>query len=349
MSIRAKRVDKIMKTAKEQENISNGNPIIPEDEDPDDAALRQQMLQYSMGEVGAVVAELELDEVDSDDDSGFDYGDDDFDDGEEEAEDKYGRSTGRVVTDKYRQRMLELEQKLGIRSRFTDQAGQKEDDEESNDNSEGIGRIMVKREPETLSSASKQAPSKSNMKERKDVSGEEKKGVRFSPTLDIAQEDEVPASQPTARATSIVEPLGDVVERSSRTRPTETRSARKPSRFKKVRDETVSSDMIPKGPFDVPSSVVQPPMREVPTGPEGATIADKLVERETSSSVIAPDEFDDSMAHQEVADEHQRMRRKFIHREGGFLKEDESVIQPLDEADGGEPLSRFKAARLSGQ
>jgi unconventional prefoldin RPB5 interactor 1 len=107
--------------------------------------------------------------------------------------------------------------------------------------------------------------------------------------------------------------------------------------------------MIPKGPFDVPSSVVQPPMREVPTGPEGATIADKLVERETSSSVIAPDEFDDSMAHQEVADEHQRMRRKFIHREGGFLKEDESVIQPLDEADGGEPLSRFKAARLSGQ
>ncbi|OAQ66981.1 udp-galactose transporter like protein [Pochonia chlamydosporia 170] len=357
MSIRAKRVDKIMRTAKEQESISNEKPIIPDDEDSDDAELRQQMLQYGMGEVGAVVAELDLEEVDSDDDSGFGYGDDDFDDDfddEEGEEDKYGRYTGRVVTDKYRQRMLELEQRLGIKSRFTEQAEQKEDGEKSTDDSEGIGRIVVNREPGTSSSATKPAPSKSNIKERKNGDVEEKKGVRFAQALDIAPEDEAAAAQPAVKETPVIEPLGDVVERTSSTKVTEPKTTRKPSRFKKSRDDSAPNDHIPKGPFDVPSKFVQQqqqqqPQRTVPTGPEGSTIANTLVERENSSNVLAPDEFDDSMAHQEIADEYQRMRRKFIHRDGGFLKEDESVIQPLDEADGGQPMSRFKAARLSRQ
>lgn len=353
MSVKAKRVDKIMKTAKEQETISNKTPIIPEDEDADDAALRQQMLQYSMGEVGAVVAELELEEVNSDDDSGFDYGDDDFDDDFDDGdeEDKYGRSTGPIVTDQYRQRMLELEQKLGIKSRFTEQAEQKED-EKSEDDTEGIGRIVVKRETEATPSASKPAPSKSNIKEKQNGDSDSKKGVRFAQALDIAHEDEVSAPAPVAKETPVIEPLGDVVERTGSTGPNETKSTRKPSRFKKTRGENVPSDGIPRGPFGIPSRFVQQqqeeqPQRTVPTGPDGATIADTLVERDTSSNVNAPDEFDDTMAHQEVADEYQRMRKKFIHREGGFLKEDESVIQPLDEADGGEPMSRFKAARLS--
>lgn len=354
MSVKAKRVDKIMKTAKEQENISNEKPIIPEDEDADDAALRQQMLQYSMGEVGAVVAELELEEVNSDDDSGFDYGeddfDDDFDDGDEE--DRYGRSTGPIVTDQYRQRMLELEQKLGIKSRFTEQVEQRERDEKSDDDAEGIGRIVVKRETGAIPSASKPAPSKSNIKEKKNGDSDGKKGVRFAQALDIAQEDEQSAPTPVAKETPIIEPLGDIVERTGSTGSNETKSTRKPSRFKKTRGENVSSDDIPRGPFDIPSRFVQQQQEEqqqrtVPTGPDGATIADTLVERDTSSNVVAPEEFDDTMAHQEVADEYQRMRKKFIHREGGFLKEDESVIQPLDEADGGEPMSRFKAARLS--
>ncbi|KHN96713.1 uncharacterized protein MAM_05269 [Metarhizium album ARSEF 1941] len=338
MSVRAKRVDRIMRTAKEQESISHETAIIPEDEDPDDAALRQQMLQYGMGEVGAVVAELELEEVDSDDDSGFDYGDDDFDDDDSE-EDRFGRSTGGIVTDKYRQRMLELEQKLGIKSRFTEQAEQTAQDERPNDDTEGIGRIVVKREPDTTPSASKCAPPRSHK------GGE---GVRFAQTLDIAPENKPPASKP-AREAAGVEPLSDVVERTTPTKTPETKATRKPSRFKKARGENVSCDAIPKGPFDVPSRFLQQEPRVVPTGPEGSTMADKLIERDTPTSVTAPDELDDSMAHQEVADEYQRMRRKFIHRDGGFLKADESIIQPLDEADGGEPISRFKAARLSKQ
>lgn len=359
MSVRAKRVDRIMKTAKEQESISKEDPVIPEDEDEADATLRRQMLEYSMGQVGAVVAEIDLEEDDLDDDSGFDYGednvdddfdnDDDDDDDDDDEEDKFGRFTGRVVTDKYRRRMLELEQKLGIKSRFTEQA-ERDEAEKSGDGQGGIGRIVVKQGTGPTSSSSRPIPQKSNFKDyRNNGDAGEKKGVRFAQALEIAPEAEaetVPIKDQTA---PVVDPLSDIVERTVSTKATEVKPARKPSRFKKARDVNPApvNEVVPKGPFDIPTHYVQQEQRTVPTGPKGSTIADKLLERDTPSCVIAPDEFDETMVHQEVADEHQRMRRRFIQRDGGFLKEDESVIQPLDEADGGEPVSHFKAARLS--
>ncbi|GAB0131893.1 hypothetical protein EsDP_00000347 [Epichloe bromicola] len=354
MSVRAKRVDRIMKTAKEQESISKEDPVIPEDEDEDDAALRRQMLEYSMGQVGAVVAEIDLEEDDLSDDGGFEYGEDNFDDDfdddddDDDEEDKFGRFTGRVVTEKYRRRMLELEQKLGIKSRFTEQA-ERDEAQESGDDQGGIGRIVVKQGTGPTSSASRPTPRKSTFKDRSNGDADEKKGVRFAQALDIAPEAEaetVPIKDQTA---PVVDPLSDIVERTVSTKATEVKPARKPSRFKKARDVNPApvNEVVPKGPFDVPTHYVQQEQRTVPTGPKGCTIADKLLERDAPSNVIAPDEFDETMVHQEVADEHQRMRRRFIQRDGGFLKEDESVIQPLDEADGGEPVSRFKAARLS--
>ncbi|KAM0440982.1 hypothetical protein ACHAPT_000287 [Fusarium lateritium] len=346
VSRNAKRVEEIMNHAKEQEKISNQQPIIPEDDDEEEAELRRQMLAYS-GEVGAVVAELQLEEGDSDDDDyDFEYSDEGFEDDDDE-EDKYGRSTGRIVTDGYSQRMLELEKKLGIKSRFTEKAEQEEDDAESSSDDEGIGRIVVKRGAEAASSASKPAPTKSNIKEKQLEAANSKKGVRFATNLDIAPENE-PTTLPVREAPvkdkePLVEPLSDVVERSGPTKTTEVKSSRKPSRFKKARDTGV-----PPGPLDVPAKFLDQDRPTAPTGPEGTTLADTLVERETKTAPQPPDEVDDEMIHHEVADEYQRMRKKFIQREGGFLKEDESPIQPLDEADGGkEQVSRFKAARLS--
>ncbi|KAF4429587.1 hypothetical protein F53441_14010 [Fusarium austroafricanum] len=350
VSRNAKRVEEIMNHAREQEKISNEQAYIPEDEDEEDAELRRQMLEYS-GEVGAVVAELELEEGDSDDYE-FEYSDEGFKDDDDDQEDKYGRYTGRVVTDDYRQRMLELEKKLGIKSRFTEQPEEKDGDA-SPDNEEGIGRIVVKPAPAATassSSASKSAPAKSNIKEKEPEQVNGKKGVRFASSLDIA-----PESEPTVlpvRETSvkekepIVEPLSDIVERSSTAKvpdTTNTKSTRKPSRFKKARDT------IPPGPLDVPAKFLDQDRPMAPTGPEGTTLADTLVEREsTRVAPHPPDEFDDELIYQEVADEHHKLRKKFIQREGGFLKEDESPIQPLEEQDGGrEPVSRFKAARLS--
>ncbi|KAJ3515334.1 hypothetical protein NM208_g14977 [Fusarium decemcellulare] len=350
VSWNARRVEEIMNHAKEQEKLSGQQPIVPDDEDEDDAELRRQMLAYS-GEIGAVVAELQLEEGDSDnDDYDFEYSDEGFEDDDDDEEDKYGRSTGRVVTDGYRQRMLELEKKLGIKSRFTEKVEQ-EDEGESSSDDEGIGRIVVKPSPEATSSAAKPAPTKSNIKEKQPETGQwQERGVRFASNLDIAPEDEPAAltalpvrEAPLKDKEPVVEPLSDVIERSGPAKTPDTKSSRKPSRFKKARNTDV-----PPGPLDVPAKFMDQDRPTAPTGPEGATIADTLVERESSAAPRFPDEIDDEMIHHEVADEYQRMRKKFIQREGGFLKEDESPIQPLDEADGGrEKVSRFKAARLS--
>lgn len=351
----AKRVEQIMKTAKEQEDMKSEDAVIPDDEDPEDAELRQQMLRYSMGEVGAVVAELQLDDGDSDeDDYEFDYSDEGF---EDDDEDKYGRSTGVMVTDDYRQRMLELEQRLGIKSRFTNQSTDQADESSGSDD-EGIGRIVVNPNPATPSSSSKPAPTKPSIKGAL-ANGDGKKGVRFASTLDIAPE-ETSVSKPTdpvERSEPVVEPLSEVViERSSSPKPASTEAkstTKKASRFKKARAGGVTSgqnEIIPKGPLDVPARFFDEDRPTAPTGPEGTTIADTLVERDTVAAPIPPDEIDDTIVQAEVADEHQRLRKKFIQREGGFLKEDESPILPLDETQGGrERVSRFKAARLSKQ
>ncbi|KAF4498155.1 udp-galactose transporter like [Fusarium agapanthi] len=351
VSRNAKRVEEIMSHAKEQEKISNEQAYIPEDEDEEDAELRRQMLEYS-GEVGAVVAELQLEEGDSDDYE-YEYSDEGFEDDDDGQEDKYGRYTGRVVTDDYRQRMLELEKKLGIKSRFTDQPEDRDGDASSEDE-EGIGRIVVKPASATTtssSSASKPVPVKSNIKEKQPEQPNGKKGVRFAANLDIAPENEptvLPVREaPVKEKEPIVEPLSDkIVERSSTAKAPDTseiKSTRKPSRFKKARDT------VPPGPLDIPAKFLDQDRPTAPTGPEGTTLADTLVERESiRAAPHPPDEFDDELIYQEVADEHHKLRKKFIQREGGFLKEDESPIQPLEEQDGGrEPVSRFKAARLS--
>ncbi|MBE7180396.1 MAG: hypothetical protein INR71_04150, partial [Terriglobus roseus] len=69
-------------------------PVVPlDDESPEDAALRREMTQYALGEVGAIVAEMDLDDgdldVDAEDDDGLQPSDDDGDD-DGEAENEFG-------------------------------------------------------------------------------------------------------------------------------------------------------------------------------------------------------------------------------------------------------------------
>ncbi|KAM3533293.1 hypothetical protein MY4038_003413 [Beauveria bassiana] len=366
----AKRVDGIMKTAKEQEKISNQPATIPDDEDSDDADLRQQMLKYSMGEMGAIVAELNLEDDDDDSDDldedewlEGDEMDDDEDDDDEE--DKYGRFTGRMVTDKYQRRMLELETRLGVKSRFTQKLEQKAKEKDSDDDDgEGIGRIRIQSKSTPSPVSSLAAPTRSIVKERQSTKNEPpKKGVRFADELDIANEAE-PSPAPAASKPDTekpVEPMSElIVERKPATKPTTAPSStQRPSRFKKAAAgaQTAPSSIIPKGPFDVPASLLsqqheqreEEEERPVPTGPEGKTIADTLVEKGSVSRPADPSELDDTMVHMGVAEEHQRLRSRFIRRDGeGFVKEKESPVQPLD-GGSGERVSRFKAARLSRQ
>lgn len=350
ISMAALRVQNIMDSAKEQEKITE-DPIIPEEEDPEDAALRQEMLQYSMGEVGAVVAELQLEEDNADtDDYGFEYTDDEFDDDDDDdeyGEDSHGRYTGRVVTDDYRARMLELEQKLGVKSRFTvkeqeKQANRGVDDSGSDD--ERIGRIVVNQQ------AAPSATTETALPQNEKGGKEKKKGVRFADNLDVASESTITDPKPPAKnPETIVEPLSDIVERSPASKPTESKPSGRTSRFKSARKEPTPAAQPARHPTEIPIPFQAQERPIAPTGPDGKTIADMLVERETVPSPIPDDEYDDSMTHSDVAVEHQRLRRKFVNSQGGFLKEDESPIQATHLSEGRERQSRFKAARHSNQ
>ena len=92
--------------------------IIPSDETPEQAALRQEMIDYQTAGMGAVVAEIDLDEDDSDmimceDDSDAWTDEEEFNDSDaEEDEDQYGRTKRHLINDEYRQEMLALEEKL---------------------------------------------------------------------------------------------------------------------------------------------------------------------------------------------------------------------------------------------
>ena len=87
------------------------NPIIPDDESPEDAALRRQMIQYNMDELGAVVAELEIDD---DENYSEDYSEEEHNDysSVDEDEDQYGRTKACVLDDKYLAEMEALQKKL---------------------------------------------------------------------------------------------------------------------------------------------------------------------------------------------------------------------------------------------
>ncbi|ROT39911.1 hypothetical protein SODALDRAFT_275316 [Sodiomyces alkalinus F11] len=368
----AQRVEKIVRSAKEQEVLAEQAPIIPEDESEEDAFLRREMLKYGMEEVGAVVAELTLeegsgdDDDDDDDDGGFyesGYSDEEYQDDEEE-EDKYGRYTGRVIDDEYRQRMVELEERLGVKSQLRDTQPAKDDgsDDSSDDKTEGLGRIVIRRddqpeaaEPQTkpplVSSLSSSKPTSA---QRKALDG--KKNVRFADTLDIAPDDVVPAKQDTAKQPSRpeVDPLSDVVERTGPAKQPERKAdtPRKTSRFKKSLADAGPSDppAIPKGPLDVPVRFRDMDRPLAPSGPEGCTVAESIVEKDLvpppqDAAVDSDEEFID----QDLAELYHRKRRDFIQKHGGFVKEEESPIQPLDEGEGGQKMSRFRAARLSRQ
>ena len=95
------------------------NRKMPEDDTPEEAALRRQMLQYNMNEVGSVVAELDIDEQ-ADENGGLSdddvYMDSDDEDDEDDDEDDHGRTVNQVLSGDYIAEMRALEQRLKARA-----------------------------------------------------------------------------------------------------------------------------------------------------------------------------------------------------------------------------------------
>lgn len=356
-------LDQIMKEAKEQE-APLSNPVIPEGESDDDAELRREMLRYGMTEIAPIVAELEIDEgtgsefdeeeYSLDEDDGFD------DDDDSEDEDEHGRTKSRVVDDKYRNRMQELEARLGIKS-------SREIEEEAEAKAagsipeEGIARIAIQPAASSPPAPTNQ-PAKSSMKGGSEAEPKPaRKGVKFANALDIAPKTEVEtAPAPVEPSEPYVDPMrSTIVERSPAAQPAApTASApKKTSRFKKARAAEPAPNpagtQLPvrtKGPAEAPARFLDQDVRTAPTGPDGKTLAGTIVERDMPSGAVEPDEFDATLLHQEAAVEYHRMRNRMIQKQGGFVAEKEEAIEyPEDEDTGGKRVSRFKAARLGRQ
>lgn len=354
------RVAEIMSLSKAQNeplpSTGPDAPIVPTSETEEEAALRREMLQYSMSEIGAVVAELDLESGSewSEDDEGYD---DEFSDGDDD-EDAFGRSTRKIVDDDLHQRMRELEEKLGVR--MMQNLGPKPSSDVSTERSEpdaGIAQIKITQE-DVDRAAQLQSPEKP-AGEGGNVVKKGKKGVRFADDIDVSPAPETkPAAKPTPpKPTVVPAPITDIVERqpapvAAPAPPT----AKKVSRFKSSRQANTVQAFIPPQP-PVQSSRSE---RTVPTGPDNATLAAQVVEREVveNGGVMEPDELDPGLLHQEVSTEFHRLRNRMIQREGGFKKKEQEVddegtiLEYADEYDDeGRPkkVSRFMAARLGRQ
>lgn len=353
----AKRLEDIMKLAKQQGKPPTEPAIIPTNESSEDAALRREMLQYGMSEVGAVVAELELEEE-------SDWTDGDYDETSSgDEEDAFGRSTGRVVDDELRAQMIALEERLGVR--VMQNIGKKASDYDTVE--EGIGRVSINSPESTSTSKENKVPEAESGEQYPSTTA--KKSVRFSEELDIS-----PAPEPVeaAKKTNQTAPVSDIVERVAPVRNTAPTPQRKASKFKAARGNTpnvVNGPFASNGPtksaFPLHAATPSTPKafstpihypqaeetpRTVPTGPEGTTLATTVIEHDTpgNASATEPDEMDPNLMHQEAATEYHRIRNRMIQRQGGFMQEEESEIVPFTEEEGGpRKVSRFKAARLA--
>jgi unconventional prefoldin RPB5 interactor 1 len=325
------------------ENGDLSEALIPEDESPEDAELRRQMLQYGMSEVGQIVAELDLDQATasySDDETDDDYGNNDTED--EEDEDEYGRNTRPIVTEEYRKQMMELEKRLG--ARMLENVGPQPEGQDLAEHIGDIRTMKVQKDEqfdESLDTAKSRVPPAETNGDLK------KKGVRFADDLDVSEAPK-PVQQParptqsTASSTSTVSDT--IMERSAPvpSAPIEPSKPAKVSRFKSARaGATVPPQMLP-----TPGIPEAPP---VPTGPTGRTLATTITEHSPlPSEPQAPDEFDPTILNREIQNEYHKARNRFIQRQGGFKASEEDEENPIVEERDGKPkkVSRFMAARL---
>lgn len=338
-SLNLKRGTKVIELDEDDNKVAS-YPIIPQDESPEDAELRRQMLQYGLSEVGQIVAELDLDDPvaqysDDETDDGFD---DDYATEDEEDEDQYGRSARPVLTEEYRKQMLELEKKLN--ARMLENVGPRSDLHPLAEHADDVRTLRVQKDDEFDESLATAKP-----KPAEPVTT--KKGVRFADDVDISEPPrrvQAPAEAPPPVTKSMPTISDTIVERPV-TVPQEPSMPTKPgkvSRFKSARSgSSQPPQMLPTPPVPEPSPV--------PSGPAGRTLAESVVERTASTlQPNAPDEFDPVMIGREIQADYHRARNKFIQQQGGFKPSQEDMERPLVEEKGGKTkkVSRFMAARL---
>ncbi|KAL9102740.1 MAG: hypothetical protein Q9163_002137 [Psora crenata] len=313
---------------------------LPKHEPPEEAALRRQMLQYNLNEVGAVVAELNIEDDDDDDDGDADsdaysseeYSGVDLEESSdsEEDEDDYGRTSSRVLSEEYLAEMRNLEKKLKD------------------------GQIVnVGPDPKVLPATYGSTITEPGG-DRRPVNCDStepklsaRKGVRFAEELDVHEAPQTTCVRDLRPSQSAMNPTRmPIIEREA---PRTTNSAakslqKKPSQFKATRTEkTPYSSTTAR--HEVDGATASPATRKAPIN--AGTIVERPYDPTTKAS--GPDDLDPILVNQQVNAEYHRMRNNMIYREGGFSKRNEEKAEvPIDDGaeTGRKKMSRFRAARL---
>ncbi|KAL8674342.1 MAG: hypothetical protein Q9168_001271 [Polycauliona sp. 1 TL-2023] len=340
---------------KSSSTVDEFDPIVPAGESPEDAALRREMIRYNMSEVGAVVAEMSLDDDGrSDPSDSVDSHEDEHQGSSEEDEDGWGMSTRRAFSNDYVKQMQALQEKLNATSSEKNGSGtdiktllQAEDDLE----------IGAEGNPQ------KARPATANTEPAR-------KAVRFAKALDIHEPP--PSPKPTERReprqVAPTQVHTDIIERPT---PVEAPRGTDAWRAKKKRASRFSKSLSAERQAAAPAMQMSngnqiktpslpdftPPAtpKVMPTGPPGRTHSPHVIERPYSDGsdrepVSEPDEFDAALLRRELTMDHQVRRNRMIQRQGGFLaseadEEEEEAEGPLVD-ENGKKISRFKAARL---
>lgn len=334
-------------------------------ESGEDAELRREMLKYNMAEIGAVVAEINLDEdgdfygyEDSDD---YEYEDEDDDDENEggDYEDKYGRATYTVITPELQREMEELQRRVKERAEAAARNGgaATESGETGKKGVRFAAELDIAPAPVPFSPSAAAAPP---------VRQTESSPSFPVPPSALNEEDAIPL---------LLDLLAMDEIRKAGLQPTlERPDTRRPSIFKNARTESPAQERT------VPASALAPTVRERSAAPTPAatssprraaasiytnttphtpaddtdsrqpTLFSEVTERTPSAAATTPappDELDPSIHRREVASEFHRMRTKIIQRQGGFVEsEEDGATVPLNEDGEKRKVSRFKAARL---
>ncbi|CBF85334.1 hypothetical protein AN1669.2 [Aspergillus nidulans FGSC A4] len=352
--------------------VGKETPVVDVDESPEDAQLRREMLRYGLDEVGAVVAELELDDDASEISIEEEYDPYPYDDEdeEEEEEDEYGRSIRPVLDEDYHRQMRELEAKLNARGMWNvgkDTASLPADVKED---LEHPVQVKVEKTPETNGEpASKAKP---------------KKKVAFADNLDIAPTPKPPApeSKKVIPRKPDVPVLSDsIIERTTAEKASAAVDAptpKKTSRFKTARgsaatianassaapstsfqhkpaslEPTPSMPLFPAKPaepkpFSQPiSDILEKPPSAVK--PEGKILADTLVERnipEGTATAPEPEELDEELHRKEIATEFHRMKNRMARQNGSSFDDEEQEMVSADPREPPKRISKFRASRM---
>jgi len=358
--------DKV-KTLNDDDEVVSTDVVLPDDEGEEDAQTRREMLDYHLNEVGHVVAQMDLDD-------GDDYNDDDFDDdddddtsshftgsthlddedtpytsglSDEEDEDDFGRTKGKIVDEEYRKKMLEMEKRL------IGNLGPAPEDESIADagselNPADVRRLVIRGKRSSMSSVS------SDSSEKK-AGG--KKRVSFAEDLDVA---EAEPGSPLLKAQKHVEgetavPVSEIIVEKDTTAAQAGPGAATPgkaSRFKRARTVPATSEIVETS-NPAPNLNGSTDYEATPSGPAGKTLAETLIERPAATrrtKAPSADDDDPIAERRQLAAEYYRRRNDMIRQQGGFKAnrdEDETLGEWMEEKDGKiKKVSRFKAARI---